>query len=301
MALGLPESNSIQVGNQAVAQIAIGELISSSLALGLVLSRLFRLENLFNYSATKLVAENTVQSFNKQALSTLMRGIGVGVTGLFTTGSAFSGSISQRLTEKSLAGDRTEIKTMGEYRDVAQETVDKVQTDKVAGVEKDPSKVSESELSTAEQKKRMKNLTERQDYSDLKLRDENAKMTDEQVIRASGEDAEALRDHLDKLISKKEDALAAKREAAYRKGDKIGSGIQGIGMVFDGILQSIGAHFYQEAGEKEKNKAVSQSTQAMAQSSQSDLNGQVGDAIRTAIQTSEINVSIAQGDNLSNS
>ena len=266
MALTLPQSDSIQVGNQAIAQVAISEMTSACLTLGIVLTKLFEVENLFNLTATKMVEKNTREAAEKQALSTLLRGIGTGVMGLFTMGSSFASPISESLNSKGLAADEAELNTMKEYRDA------------VKGPSKDVERgvtIIDDEQSLGEmQKKRMERLSRQQDFKEEDLSKVRAlddrELSDEGLFElsknADSEEAEKLGDHLDMLIKKKEASISNQRDMAYRKGENIGRALQGIGQISDGALQGGSAGPSEQAGKNEAAKAVAQATQGMATS-----------------------------------
>lgn len=299
MALGLPQSDHIQVGNQAIAQISISKLSVECVALGIVLTKLFQVENLFNRQATEMVAENTREAASKQAISTLCRGIGAGVIGLFTLGGSFASPIAESMASKGLVDEQAEIDTMKEYRDLAKSPL-------AATDPKVTNEVPEKSLD-AMQKKRMDRLSTQQDYKKEDLKNkrtlDDREMSDEDLIKlakgADSEAVEALTDHLDELISKKESSMMTKRDMAYRKGDNVARALQGTGAILDAVAQGIGADYYQESGKYDAAKSVAASTQSMAASSESDLGSQIADAIRTAISAPETNVAIAQGDRLS--
>ncbi|MCB1067914.1 MAG: hypothetical protein KDK56_06985 [Simkania sp.] len=304
MALNLPQSNSVNVGNQAVAQAAIDGLISSSVELSVIMINLSLIENLFNFEVTKNIAEDTRESFDKQAMQTALRGLGGLLNGGLTLGGAAFATVKQWQAESVLKGDRAEIDTMNKYLEEAKQV--QGPDSRVLSNRDRIGPMTEEEARGEAIQNRMEELTKTNDYKKLDL-DESIEIygpdkTDRLVIqKSSKEQANNLVTHLEKTIEKKQGYVTDQLRAASQKGETANLIGRSLGMIANGVTDGVGAQYQQEVGKYEASKAIGQSTQAMAQAAQNDLTSQANEALRTAIQTAQVLVNIAQGDVLTGS
>lgn len=282
----------VQIGNEAAAASAINKLRAADLYLSSILSKLFRVENEFNTVATQAVAESTRKAADNEAWKTMTDAIATGLGGVFQIGGAICATAVEHFSNQSLEADKQEINTIREYR----KTVD----------ERDPSQAvsnkNPNQERDAAQAKQMKKLTAQEDFREMKLEEEKhniagQKLSDKSVIEnATKKEAEELKDHLDNLISKKEDALAGKRNANNRKGDAYRQVIGSVGQIAASGSQGAGVYYQQAAGEQQANRAVAQSALQTVQATMNDYNSQASSKLELAYRLSEILVNISQGD-----